>query len=90
MHIYTLEGDVYVCLEDKREWIVNSELENNENLQNAMNLKRIGHRRNWREEWGKDVNTVLVCGIFKKSNEKEKFKNLKRYELCQLQTVEGS
>lgn len=45
--------------------------------QNAMNLKRIGHRQNWREEWGKDVNAVLICGIFKKSNEKEKFKILK-------------
>lgn len=45
--------------------------------QNAINLKRIGHRQNWRKEWGKDVNAVLICGIFKKSNEKEKFKILK-------------
>lgn len=41
--------------------------------QNAMNLKRTGHRRKWTEEWGKDVNALLICGIFKKPNEKEKF-----------------
>lgn len=85
MPIYALEGDMCVCLEVKREWIVDSQ-----NCCELKTIKTYGERytkcHEFEKDWtqtelegrmGENVNAVLICGIFKKSNEKEKFKILK-------------